>query len=177
MSAEKQQPKKTAAQRLSNLEETLVGTLKALGAVDNEQSVIKEALSLIGAKLDAMTKLLQSNNPQLTDTAMSNLMVEGKASKMNESTQQAVNSGVLVATDTVTENCFVVGREIEDDGNVVNPRIQFTVESAKEQFRARILGAKVLDRILVEEGKAKLELLEIYSIHQPKAPTAPQAQA
>jgi len=170
MSNEKQQPKKTAAQRLSNLEDTLVGTLKALGAVDNEQSMIKEALSLLGAKLDAMTKLLQANNPQLTDAAMSNLMIEGKANKMSADTQQAVSNGVLVSTDVVTENCFVVGREVEDNGNVINPRIQFTVESAKEQFRARILGAKVLDRILVEEGKAKLELLEIYSINQPKAP-------
>lgn len=166
--------KKTAAQRLSNLEDTLKGTLQALGAVDNEQSVIKEALSLIGAKLDAVVELLREDK-ELSDANISNRMIEKKATKMAEGTETLVKQGILVANETVDENCFIVGRELMEDGSVVNPRIQFTVESTKPLLKAKILGAKVLDKISVEEGKASLEVLEIYSIHQPKAPAAPNA--
>lgn len=168
--------KTTAAQRLSNLEDTLVGTLQALGAVDNEQSVIKDALALLGSKLDAMISLLRAGK-ELSDANISNLMIEDKTLKMTEGTQSLVKNGVLVANDTVDENCFVVGRELLDDGSVLNPRIQFTVESATPNLRAKILGAKVLDKIQVVEGKASMEVLEIYSIHQPKAPEGSQAQA
>lgn len=168
--------KKTAAQRLSNLEDTLVGTLQALGAVDNEQTVIKEGLSLIGSKLDAVVTLLRSGK-ELSDANIANLMVEGRANKMAEGTQELVQKGVLTTGETVDENSFVIVREVMDDGSVINPRMQFTVESAKPHLRDKIMGAKILDKITIQEGKAKLEVLEIYSIQQPKAPEAPQAQA
>lgn len=168
--------KRSASERIRNLEETLVGTLKALGALDNEQQVIKEAIRLLGNKMDAMVKLIAAGQP-LTETNIANVMVQNKADKMAENTQQMVTQGVLVKSDTVDANSFIVGREIEDNGNVINPRIQFTVESAQDHLKAKVLGAKVLDRILVEEGKAQLEVLEIYSINEPKAPEASPAPA
>ena len=166
--------KKTAAQRIQNLEDTLVGALKAMGALDNEQQVIKEAIQLLGNKMDSIVKLLNTGK-ELNNANISSTMVENKAAKLAENTAQLVNKGILVQQDTVDNNSFVVGREVMDDETVVNPRIQFTVESAQEQLKAKLLGAKVLDRILVGEGKAKLELLEIYSIHEPQAPAAAPA--
>ena len=173
--------KKSASERIKNLEETLLGALKALSAVNNEQETIKEAIRLLGNKLDSVVKLLNSSQP-LTNENISSVMVQNKADKLAENTALMVQNGILVKSETVDNNSFVVGREVMDSGEVINPRIQFTVESTQEHLKVKILGAKVLDKILVEEGKAKLELLEIYSISEAPAPqaapeAAPQAEA
>jgi hypothetical protein len=167
--------KKTAAQRIQNLEDTLLGSLKALSAVNNEHETIKEALRLLANKLDSVVKLINSSQ-ELSDANISTVMVQNKADQLAQNTASMVQNGVLTQSETIEANSFVVGREVEDNGNVINPRIQFTVGSAQENLRAKLLGAKVLDKILVEEGKAKLEVLEIYSINEPSAPqSAPQA--
>jgi len=175
MSQESKETKKTAGQRINNLEQTLVGTLKALGALDNEQQVIKEAIGLLGNKIDAVVKLLNASK-ELSNDNIASVMVDNKAAKLAENTNNLVKNGVLVQTDSVDNNSFVVGREVMDDGVVINPRIQFTVESSQDNLKTKLLGAKVLDKILVQEGKAQLEILEIYSINEPKAPQAPTAQ-
>lgn len=166
--------KKTAAQRITNLEETLVGTLRAFQAQSNEQELIKQALQLLVSKHEAVVKLLSSNQP-ITLAAIDAEMVQEKVEKMSKGTADLVTAGVLATTESVESNSFVVGRELMDDGTVVNPRIQFSVESTQPHLKAKILGAKVLDKILVEEGKAKLEVLEIYSINTPTPPSAPAA--
>jgi len=114
--------------------------------------------------------LLNSSQP-LTDGNIGNQMVQNKANQLAQNTAQMVQTGVLIKSDTVDQNSFVVGREVEDNGNVTNPRIQFVVSSAQDHLKTKLLGAKVLDKILVEEGKAKLELLEIYSISQAPTPS------
>jgi hypothetical protein len=167
--------KKTAAERIQNLEETMLGSLKALNAVNSDNETIKEALRLLANKLDSVIKLLNEGKG-LSDTNISTVMVQNKADQLASNTAAMVENGVLVKADTVENNSFIVGREVEDSGVVTNPRIQFTLESAKENLKANLLGAKVLDRILVQEGKAKLEILEIYSINQPVAPPAPQEE-
>jgi hypothetical protein len=172
-----QKTKKSATERLSNLESTLVGTLQALGELDNDRNASNEAIRQLSSKVDVIVTLLSSGK-EVSNTNIGNLMVENKAAELAVGTAQMVNNGILVANETVEENSFVVGREVLEDGSVINPRIQFTVESTMPHLKAKLLGAKVLDKITVEEGKAALEVLEIYSINQPQAPQAqPEASA
>lgn len=165
--------KKSASERLDGLEETALGILKALTSLSQEQETIKEAIRLLSNKLDVVVQL-QNAGKELSADNISVAMVQNKADQLERNTAQMVQNGLLVKSETVNDNSFVVGREVMDDGNIINPRIQFVVNSAQDSLKAKLLGAKVLDKILVEEGKAKLELLEIYSINEPQAPQAPQ---
>ena len=174
--------KKTAGERIKNLEETLLGSLNALRALNEEQETIKEALRLLGNKIDSVVKLLNAGK-ELNDLNIASVMVQNKADKMAQDTASAVQQGILVKSDTVDKNSFVIAREVMDDGSVINPRLQFTVEGAQENLKTKVLGAKVADKIMLVEGKANIEVLEIYSITEPAAPqaasdaaeTAPQA--
>lgn len=170
--------KKTAAQRINQLEGTLVKTLQLVGQLEGELGMAKEALGLLGSKLDAVVELTNSGKA-LSPENISVIMIGHKAAKLAEGTQNLINNGILVVTNQVAEDSFIVGREVEEDGTVTNPRIQFTAEATQPHLKEKLLGKKVLDRIVVEEGKAQLELLEIYQITQPQqAPAAaPQAQA
>lgn len=166
--------KKTAGERLKNLEDALLGTIKAVNGQANEQEIIKEALRLLGNKLDSVVQLLNAGQP-LSDSNIASQMMQNKANKLAEDVAAAVVNGVLTPSDTIDAKSFVVCREVLDDGRVVNPRLQFTMENAVADLQPKLLGAKVLDKIVTTEDKPRLEVAEIYTINEQKAPDAPPA--
>lgn len=178
MTPNQQQPaqkpqQRTAAQRLDDLERGLMALYQTADNMARDMGVIKEAIKLLGNKLDAVVKA-SARGEALNDDVISKIMIENNVEELKNKVTTLVQQGVLVAAEEVTPNSFVVGQELAQDGTVQNPRIQFVVSALQEGVKEKMPGAKV-DQILdLEEGKWKFQVLEIYSIETPKAPEEAQ---
>jgi hypothetical protein len=161
--------KKSATQRLSELETAFMSLYGAADNMARDLMVIKEAIKLLGNKVDAMVKCLNKGKG-LSDENIAAEMVENNVQELKSRVDNMLGQGVLVATDTVVDNTFVVGRELGDDGKIVNPRIQFLLSAVKPELQDKLKGAKVGDKVDTGEGKMPLEVLEVYTIATPKAP-------
>lgn len=178
MSNTPEQPaQKTASQRIEDLEKGLMSMYQAFNTVAQDLSVAKEAIKLLGNKVSSIMTVAQSGDP-LTEENVSKAMVANNVEELKEKVASLVTQGVLVTQEETAADSFVVGRELDDQGTVVNPRLQFALAALQPPVQSKIAGHKVGDVVTIEEGKLKFEVLEVYSIQTPKAPEteAPQAE-
>lgn len=171
-----QADKRTASQRIEDMERGLMALYQTADNMARDMMTIKEAIKLLGNKLDAVVKAT-SRGEQLTDEVISKIMVENNVEELKNKVQDLVNQGVLVAAEEVTTNSFIVGREIDADGKVQNPRMQFVVSALAENVRSKFPGAKAGQTLELEEGKWKFEVQEVYSIQTPQAPQVEAQEA
>lgn len=168
-----QADKRTAAQRIDDMERGLMALYQTADNMARDLMTIKEAIKLLGNKLDAVVKA-SNRGEQLNDEVISKIMVENNIEELKNKVQDLVNQGVLQAAEEVTSNSFVVGREVDENGQVQNPRMQFVVSALAPNVKDKFPGAKVGQTLELEEGKWKFEIQEVYSLVVPSAP-APQA--
>lgn len=162
--------KKTAAQRIEALENAFMSLYHTADNMARDLLTAKEAIKLLGNKLDAVVKLAK-----LSDDDIAKLMIENNIDELKGKLKGLVDNGVLSAEEAVQENSFVVGRELDNEGVVVNPRLQFAMKAMPAKTQEKIKGAKPGDVITIEEGKLRFEVLESYKINPP--PAAPEAGA
>ena len=167
--------KKTATERLEDLEGAMSQVGQALSSLDpliRDLGGVKEALKLLNNKLDAVVKAISAGSP-LTDETLNKLMTTANAEELAAKVAAMVAQGLLVASDTVTNDSFVVINEADAAGTVVNPRMQFLVSALQiEEVRTKLGGSKVGDNIPVGDKGASINVLESYTIAIPKAPEA-----
>jgi hypothetical protein len=174
--SEEQVPtKRTAAQRIDDLENALMSSFQTLEQLARENQIIKEAVKLLGSKVDAIVQAT-SSGIAITNESLSSIMVQNTVADLESKVNNLKDQGILVAEETVTETSFVVGRELDTDGTVVNPRLQFALSAVKAELKSTISGAKVGDVLVLEEGKLNFEVLETYAIRSPAQPE-PQVEA
>lgn len=161
--------KRTASQRIEDLENGLMGIYRTADQMARDLMTVKEAIKLLGNKLDAVVKASRSGQT-LTDEAISNIMIQNNVEELREKVTKLVADGVLGASETIELNSFVVGKEIDEKGTVHNPRLQFVVSTLQEELKGKFLGAKVGSVLDFEEGKLKFEVMEIYQLQAPKTP-------
>jgi hypothetical protein len=101
-------------------------------------------------------------------------MIQNNVVELKEKVNDLIKNGVLVSQDNVDETSFVVAREIDDQGNEVNPRVQFALGALQKELQDKVKGSKAGDVLNLQEGKLKLQIMETYSI---KAPQPPEAAA
>jgi hypothetical protein len=172
-----QADKRTAAQRIDDMERGLMALYQTADNMARDLMTIKEAIKLLGNKLDAVVKA-SNRGEQLNDEVISKIMVENNIEELKEKVQNLVNQGILQAAEEVSANSFVVGREVDENGQVQNPRMQFVVSALAENVKAKFPGAKAGQTLELEEGKWKFEILEVYNLVVPSAPQEAQpAQA
>jgi hypothetical protein len=168
--SEQQTDTRTASQRLEDVER---GSMAAFQTMDNmvrDIMTIKEAIKLLGNKVDSIVKALEVSMPTtINDDILSKLMVENNVAELRNKVGDLVSQGILAPQEVVDDNSFLVGRELNDAGEVVNPRIQFALQALQEEMRAKIKGSKAGDVLSLEEGKLKFEVLETYSVQPPPA--------
>src|SRR5690242_16307611 len=114
--------KKTAAQRIEALENAFMSLYHTADNMARDLLTAKEAIKLLGNKLDAVAKLAK-----LSDDDIAKIMIENNIAELKGKIDNLVEKGVLTAEEEVKENSFVVGREIDQDSTVVNPRLQFAL--------------------------------------------------
>jgi hypothetical protein len=176
MADQAQQDKRTASQRIEDLERALMSLYQTADNMARDLLTVKEAIKLIGNKLDVVAKAAN-----ISDDTISKGMIDNNVAELKGKVTSLVENGVLVASEELLDSSFVVGQEVDTDGNVVNPRIQFTLGSLRPEVKAKIQAGKKGEAIDLEEGKLRFIITEVYSIVAPKpqeaeAP-AEQAQA
>lgn len=181
MSNQQQQDKRTASQRIDDMERGLMALYQTADNMARDLMTIKEAIKLLGNKLDSVVKASAAGLPMNDDT-ISKIMVENNIEELKLKVTNLVNSGVLVTAEEVGPNSFVVGREIDNEsGAVTNPRMQFVVSALAAEVKDKFPGSKAGQILELQEGKWKFEILEVYSIATPAvseaAPAAEDTQA
>ena len=152
--------KRSASERIENLENGLVSLYQTADNMARDLNMVKDALKLLGNKLDSVVKAA-SNGEVITDEVVSRYMIENNVAAM-------VDQGILVDQAQAEDNSFVVGKEVDDAGKVVNPRIQFVLNRLDKALQDKIKGSKKDDVLTLQEGKLKFQILELYSIQNPK---------
>ena len=174
--ANNQQDKRTASQRIDDLERGLMGIYQTADNMARDLMLAKDAIKLLGNKVQSIVQLLASGSA-VNDDALSKQMIDNNIAELKEKVTNLVSQGILVPAVEVTDTSFIVGREINDQGEVVNPRLQFALNALGEELKSKIKAAKIGDTVTLQEGKLKFDLLEVYSIQVPKAPEAAPAPA
>lgn len=164
-----------ASERLSAIENALIPTQRRVGELEmivynlsRENEVIRDALQLMHEKMESVIALTNAGKP-LTDENINETVVLLKEQSLKQKVQDMVDSNQIQPTDVITENSVVVGRELNKDGTVENPRIQFITARLIEELQNKFVGKKIGDLVKGEENKLDLEITEIYSVVEDNA--------
>jgi hypothetical protein len=163
-----QQDKRTASQRIDDMERGLMALYQTADNMARDMMTIKEAIKLLGNKLDSVVKA-SARGETLSDEVIAKIMVENNVEELKEKVTNLVNQGVLVAAEEVGPNSFVVGRELDENGVIANPRMQFVVSALQGEIKDKFPGSKAGQILDLQEGKFKFEVQEVYNLQTPQA--------
>lgn len=166
--------KSSASQRIQNLEQMLISLMGTVDNMARDLIMLKEATRLLAGKVDAIVTA-SSRGETISDETLGKIMVEQNVKDLEEKVKNLVTAGVLSPGEQVSETSFVVGREVNGDGKVVNPRLQFALTALAKEIGDKIKGSKPGDVLTLEEGKLKFEVVETYNIQTPSLPQAQEA--
>lgn len=177
MSDKKPVDNRSASQKISDLENALMALYQTADNMARDVMTIKEAIKLLGNKVNSIVQA-SAGGEQLTDAVISRIMIENNCEELAQKVKAMVAQGVLVSQDQIADDSFVVGSEINEQGETVNPRLQFAVYSlSPKEVQDKLKGSKVGDTVSFEEGKLRFQVSEIYQIQQPQAPAQEAAPA
>jgi phosphosulfolactate synthase (CoM biosynthesis protein A) len=168
----------SASQRLEGLEKAMYAVDGTLRNLIQTQEMTQSALKMLANKLDATVKLARKKGVELTDSEISEFMVDNNVQELKQKLDYSVQAGFLTSSEEVTESSFIVGREIEaDTKKVLNPRIQIALSELKKEAQETLKGKRVMDVVSFNDNKIALEIEEIYEITVPSQEQAPSAEA
>jgi hypothetical protein len=167
MSNEEKKPK--AGERLSAIERMLVPAVQRIGELEmlafqlsRENDVLKDALQLLHEKQESIISLINEGTP-LTNENINNKATRLRELELEQKTKQLVDDGHVESAEEITDNSFVVARELNKDGTVENPRIQFMTARLVPEIQEKFIGKKVGELVEGEDDKLDMEVMEIYS--------------
>jgi hypothetical protein len=169
-----QQKQRSATERLGDLEQATMSVFQALDNQSRDLSLIKDAIKLLGNKLNSVVQLLEKGD-SVNDANIAIQMVANNVAELDARIQGLKAQGILVRQEEVTAESFIVAREVDDNGTVINPRLQSLLASFPEAVQGKLLGAKAGDIVNVADGKLKVELLDVYTFQAPEV-EQPQEQ-
>jgi hypothetical protein len=173
--------KRTATQRIEDLEKVVASiyqaTSKLIAATEDlmkksdDMVLVKEALKILNRKTEA---IVQAATPEsgITEASVSNFLIQLNTSDLKAQTAAYVTNGQIAVSDTVAGDSFLACEEVNKDGTVINPRIQFRMDSQPQETQDALTGKKVGDSVSFGDNKFGVNILEIYSLLPPPAATA-----
>jgi hypothetical protein len=166
--SEAKKPK--ASERLSAIENALVPTQRRVGEMEmimfnlsRENEILKDALQLLHEKLESVIVLVNEGRT-LSNQNINEKVVLLKEQALKDKVQQMVDAGQIKEAEEATDNSLIVARELNKDGTVENPRIQFLTSRLIEELQNKFVGKKVGELVKADEDKLDLEIMEIYDI-------------
>ncbi len=174
----KGQKKLKASERLDLIEkglapitETVNATARRTGEMEliiynlsRENEILKDALQLIHEKLDAVIDL-SKNGTELSQENINSTVVSIKENNLKERVDTQIKEGNIKLIDEVDGNSFVVARELNKEGEVVNPRLQFVMNRLVEELQNKFIGKKTGELMVgEEENSLDIEIIEIYEL-------------
>jgi hypothetical protein len=172
---------RTATQKIEDLEKVVTmlyqataqnkNVLENLLKAQSDMALVKDALKLLNKKTEA---IVQVANPEtgITVASVSALVTKMNVEDLTAQVAGYVANGHLVAADEVTDNSYLVAEENNLDGVLVNPRIQFRLDSQDKATQDVLKGKKAGDTVSFGENKFTAKILEVYTIVEPKAAEA-----
>lgn len=163
-----------ASERLSSMEKILLPMQKRVGEMElmvfnlsRENDVLKDALQLMHEKQESIVALI-TEGKQLTDENINEKVVMLKEQSLKDKVTDLVNNGKIDPTEKISKKSLIVARELNKDGTVENPRIQFLVGRLVEELQDKFLGKGIGDLVEGEENKLDIEIMEIYDVLEQK---------
>lgn len=163
---------RSASQKITDLENAMVSAYQTMDNMARDLTTIKDALKLLGNKVDSIVKASASGEP-LSDEVISKIMIQNNCEELAQKVKVMNAQGILAPQEQVADDSFIVGSELNDSGETVNPRLQFALFALQPELREKFKGAKSGDVLNLQEGKLKFKVAEIYQIQQPKPAEAP----
>lgn len=158
------------SEKLKALESQLMATARRAGEMEliiynlsRENEVIKDALQLMHDKQEATISLIREGK-LITDENINNKVTEFKEKALKERVENLLEQNKIQPSDEVSENSLVVSRELNEKGEVENPRLQFLVGRLSDEIKNQFLGKKVGDLVTNEGDVLDIEIIEIYNV-------------
>lgn len=164
---ETKQDNRSASQKITDLENAVMSIYQTVDNLARDFTNFREAIKLLNNKVDSIVKASSTGEP-INDGVINRIMIENNVEELSNKTKLMVSQGILVAQEVVGDDSFVVGSELNEDGTVANPRLQFALFALQQELRDKIKGSKVGDVLTLQEGKLKFKVIENYQIQQPK---------
>jgi hypothetical protein len=165
-----QQAKPKASERLSAIEQQLLPTQRRVGELEKivfnlsrDNEILKDALQLIHEKLESVIALANEGK-SLSNENINEKVVMLKEQALKDKVQDLINAGQIKQAEKVTNNSLVVARELNKDGTVENPRIQFLTSRLSEEYQEKFLDKAVGELVKSDDNKLDLEIMEVYDI-------------
>ncbi len=172
---------RTATQRISDLESVVTMLYQSTAQIKNavegllrtqgDMVLVKDALKLLNKKLEAVVQVAAPETG-ITASSVTDLVVKMNVSDLKAQVEGYVANGHLVPADTAGANSYLVCEELNQDGTLANPRIQFRLDSQEPATAEALIGKKVGDAVSFGENKFSAKILEIYSVVEPKSEAA-----
>ena len=157
---------KTAVQRIEDLETSLVGLYSVNNNMVRDLMLLKDALSLMGKKVDAIVQAINQGG-EITDQLLSDIMIQKNVDEMKKVVEGAVSDGRLSSGDTVGDASYLVVEQSSPEGKVLNPRLQFGLNVVSDVVKEKLKGSKAGD-VLDLGDSLQTKILEVYTITPPK---------
>jgi hypothetical protein len=159
-------PKKlTASQRITALEEAVGITRTNDEMIAQEINSLRQSFIALSRRLNAIIKSGETGN--ISNDSVNSIITEENVVELEGKVKLLLEKNAIVKSETgeIKASSFVVGRELDKDSNVINPRIQFAVQSITPEAQESVLGKTLGDVIENNLGDGlSLEVTEVYDI-------------
>jgi sugar-specific transcriptional regulator TrmB len=168
----------TVLERVQKLEKDM---LEVTQQVDN----IVPLRQTLGEVIEVVQAILNENGEEFEKKIEARIQAKRdeirreRDARAKQAVDQMVESGILVATDVVTPDTLVVGREFNSSGELTAERVQAVFGMFSQGVQAGISGQGV--GYVYETPQGKFEVLEIFKFVEASVPVegepAPVAEA
>jgi hypothetical protein len=167
--------KLNSAQKLKALE-TQVSTLNE--KIGKLESLFDNSTTILAGEIDKITNVSKSiikrlnaaitagEGGDLSNDMVNKIILQEAEVDLQNKVKMLEKAGAIIKNDDaiIGKETFLVAREIDDDGNLINPRTQFKVGSLPDEITKPMLGKKLGDLIKTGEAELTLEILEVYDV-------------
>lgn len=170
---------------------TKLNAQQQLKALQNLALTQENKINILADEIDKLSNLLLTLNKKvnaiidaaeggaISKQAVGAVLVDKAVQELKARVDELVNVKAIIASDEEisTPRTFIVAREIDAKGDVVNPRTQFALISLDEKLHSMFMGKKVGDVVTPEGSDIKIEIQEVYKLadmqsEQPEAEAA-----
>lgn len=159
-------PKRNAAETIKALENAFMAQNQQIGVLADEIDRLRQLVAAIGKRLNASIKASEEGG--LTGDSVNKIILQENIKELESKVDFLIEQGVLTKNNeaAISEQTFVVGRTVDTEGNVVDPRVQFAVGSLEQEVKKGLLNKKAGEIIAYEDGGPSFEITEVYDVTQ-----------
>lgn len=171
------QSKLNASQKLDLLETIAQRQAQQIQVMAEEIDRLSGAITALAKRVNAIVRS-GDEGQQISSKQVNSLLVSDAAKELEGKVNFLVGQGILSLDNgsEINDLSFVVGREINSEGEEINPRVQFAVKSLEKDGQDKVLGKKSGDLVAGDDG-ISMEILQVFAITEPKTGAASEATA